>query len=390
MSNRTLSGERYEGFYGASAAARVGDRIFLSGLTAERSDAASQLRGVFEKARGILSGLGASLADVVRTRIFYTQPLDYAALGKIHGEFFSEPPARPAMSLTQVHFLPSVRQAHDADGAGVMMEVEAARGAASSKKSYAFDMPNADEWGYSGVVQLGGELWVAGVTALQPDGGVYRPGDLGAQSYEITRRIISMVERCGGRATDIVSTRHYTAVAYVGTNTVPHRLLLMHPHHPTSAGITVQGVGPRQAGELIEVEAVIGATESRRNLNTGRPYEEDHHYCRSVRVGDVVYVSGTTSVQLDEQVGSPFDAYGQTIQTLEWIRWGVENQGLSFGNVVRTRSYVVGQENVEHVARGLRDTLGGIKPAATVVGVPALGRPSILVEIEATAVRGAR
>ena len=43
---------------------------------------------------------------------------------------------------------------------------------------------------------------------------------------------------------------------------------------------------------------------------------------------DVVYISSTTSVRLDEQVGSPFDAYGQTVQTLKWIRWSVERQGL--------------------------------------------------------------
>jgi enamine deaminase RidA (YjgF/YER057c/UK114 family) len=151
----------------------------------------------------------------------------------------------------------------------------------------------------------------------------------------------------------------------------------------------VQGVGPREAGALIEVEAVAGATTARRNRATGRPYEEEHHYSRSVRVGDVVYVSGTTSVQLDEEVGSPFDAYGQTLQALEWIRWGIEAQGLPFADLVRTRTYVVGEENLEPVARGLREALGAVRPAATVVVVPALGRPSILVEIEATAVRGA-
>ena len=133
---------------------------------------------------------------------------------------------------------------------------------------------------------------------------------------------------------------------------------------------------------------MIGAGELRQNRNTGRPYEEEHHYSRSVRVGEVVYVSGTTSVQLSEEVGAPFDAYGQTIGTLEWIRWGVERQGLSLADLVRTRSYVVGEENLEPVARGLREVLGAVGPVATVVGVPALGRPSILVEIEATAVAG--
>ncbi|OGG51059.1 MAG: hypothetical protein A3F84_19070 [Candidatus Handelsmanbacteria bacterium RIFCSPLOWO2_12_FULL_64_10] len=134
---------------------------------------------------------------------------------------------------------------------------------------------------------------------------------------------------------------------------------------------------------------MAGAKEGRRNVNTGRSYEEEHHYSRAVRMGDVVYVSGTTSVQVGEAVACPFDAYGQTLATLRWIRWAVEQQGLSFRDVVRTRSYVVGEENVEAVARGLRETLGEFGPAATVVGVPALGRPSILVEIEATAVEGA-
>jgi enamine deaminase RidA (YjgF/YER057c/UK114 family) len=163
----------------------------------------------------------------------------------------------------------------------------------------------------------------------------------------------------------------------------------MHPGHPTAAGITVQGVGGREAGILIEAEAVVGAKAKRRNTNTGRSYEEEHHYSRSVRVGDVVTVSGTTSVQVGEAVGCPFDAYGQTLATLKWIRWGVEQQGLSFQDVARTRSYVVGEENVEAVARGLREGLGEVGPVATVVGVPALGRPSILVEIEAMAVQGA-
>lgn len=377
MRDHLSLGGPQEKLYGSGAAVQVSDRLFLSGLTAEGADAATQLRRIVEKAKRVLSGMGASLDDVVRTRIFYTRPEDYAQLGVLHGDAFGQ--VRPAMSLTQVHYLPG--------DARVTLEAEAILGAASSKKAYAFDMPNANEWGYSGVVQMGNELWVAGVTAVQPDGSVAAPGDHAAQCRSISARIISMIESCGGKATDIVSTRHYTAVAYVGRSTVADRRALMHPHHPTSAGITVQGIGPRQAGELIEVEAVIGATQGRSNRNTGRPFEEENHYCRSVRMGDVVYLSGTTSVQLDEDVGSPFDAYGQTLQTLDWIRWGIESQGLAFEDLVRTRAYVVGEDNLEHVARGLRERLSHIAPAATIVGVPALGRPSIVVEIEATAVK---
>ena len=379
MGERVLLKEPGEEQFGSCSAIRAGERVFVSGLTADGATASAEFRGAASKVMNALGSLGSSLDDVVRTRIFYIRSADHSELGKAHGELFVS--VRPAMSLTQVQYLPG--------GASALLEAEAIRGAAPSKRAFAAEMPNADSWGYSGVVQVGGDLWVAGVTALRPDGNVAFAGDLAAQSLDVSRRIISMIERCGGQATDIVSTRHYTAVAYADMKGVAHRFSLMHPHHPTSAGITVQGVGPRQASELIEVEAVIGATAGRSNRNTGRPYEEEHHYSRSVRMGDAVYVSGTTSVRLDEEVGSPFDAYEQTIQALDWIRWGIENQGLPFSDLARTRTYVVGDENLDHVARGLRDYLGDIRPAATVVGVPALGRPSILVEIEATAVRGA-
>jgi enamine deaminase RidA (YjgF/YER057c/UK114 family) len=132
----------------------------------------------------------------------------------------------------------------------------------------------------------------------------------------------------------------------------------------------------------------VGAAKRRRNLRTGRTYEVEHCYSRSVRVGDVVYVSGSTSVNLKEVVDWPYDAYHQALQTLGVICHTVAAQGLPFRDVVRTRCYVVGEENLAAVARALREIFGGVCPAATVVGVPVLGRPEIMVEIEATAVAG--
>ena len=380
MKNRFQSGNPSEDRYGCCTALRVGERVFASGLTAEAGERAeAQFRRVAEAVEGALRSFGEGLADVVRTRVFYTRPQDRGPLCAAHGEVFRA--VRPAASLTEVRFLPGE--------ASVMVEVEAVRGSARGRRALDLDTPEAKEMGCAGAVQVGGEVWVAEVTAVGADGAVIAPGDAASQGREVVNRIFSLLEGCGVRAEDVVSTRTYTPVAYVSTDTGRQRLPLMHPGHPTAAGITVQGVEGRDAGILIEAEAVAGAKEGRRNVNTGRSYEEEHHYSRAVRMGDVVYVSGTTSVQVGEAVACPFDAYGQTLATLRWIRWAVEQQGLSFRDVVRTRSYVVGEENVEAVARGLRETLGEFGPAATVVGVPALGRPSILVEIEATAVEGA-
>lgn len=380
MENRFRLGNSYEDRYGCCAALVAGERVFVSGLTAESGERVEdQFRGIMEAVERALRSFGAALADVVRTRVFYTRPQDRGALCAAHGEVFRA--VRPAASLTEVHFL--------RDGAGVMVEAEAVRGSARGMRALDLDTPEAKEMGCAGAVRVGEEIWVAGVTAVGADGKAIAPGDVASQGREVVSRMLSLIEGCGGRAEDVVSTRTYTPVAYVSTDTGRQRLPLMHPGHPTAAGITVQGVGGRDVGVLIEAEAVAGAKERRRNVNTGRSYEEEHHYSRAVRVGDVVYVSGTTSVQVGEAVACPFDAYGQTLATLRWVRWGVEEQGLRFWDVVRTRSYVVGEENVEGVARGLRETLGEFGPAATVVGVPALGRPSILVEIEATAVKGA-
>ncbi|MSS70161.1 MAG: hypothetical protein EXS64_01585 [Candidatus Latescibacteria bacterium] len=365
---------------GCCTALQAGERIFVSGLTAEpggRSEV--QFQRVVARVEKALGGCGGALSDVVRTRVFYTRPQDRSLLCAAHGEVFRA--IRPAASLTEVPFLPG--------GANVLVEAEAVRGSAKGRKALDLDTPEAQEMGCAGAVRVGDDIWVAGITAVGPDGAVIAPGDAVGQAREVVGRIVSLLKGVGARPEDVVGTRAFTPVAYVTADTWRTRLPLMHPGHPTAADITVGAVGAREAGILIEAEAVVGAKEGRKNVNTGRPFEEEHHYSRAVRTGDVVTVAGTTSVQVEESVACPFDAYGQTLATLKWIRWGVEQQGLSFQDVVRTRSYVVGEENVEAVVRGLRETLGETGPAATVVGVPALGRPSILVEIEATAVRGA-
>lgn len=382
MGTHLWMGGREEQRYGCATALQVGERLFLSGLAAEPAgEVEDQFRQVMEVAGEALSRLQTSLADVVRTRIFYTRPQDRPLLCAAHGEFFSS--IRPAATLTQVHFLP--------DGADALVEIEAIRGSAASRKTQRLNAPEAERMGGAGLVQVGDELWLGGITAVQADGSAASPGEIGGQSRQVVARMLSLLAGCGAGPGDVVSTRTYVPVAYVPFSTGPQRLPLplMHPGHPTAADIAVQGVGGRDLGLLIEAEAVLGATARRRNINTGRSYEEERHYSRAVRVGEVVYVSGCTSVQLDEEVAAPFDAYGQTLQTLKMVRWSVEELELRFGDLARIRGYVVGEENLELVARALRETLGPIGAAATVVGVPALGRPSILVEIEAAAVRGA-
>ncbi|WP_424044533.1 Rid family hydrolase [Methyloceanibacter sp.] len=90
---------------------RVGNSIAVAGTTAASSgkpvaigDAAVQARATLETISEALGKAGASLNDVVRTRVYLTDIADFEAVGRVHGEFFGE--LRPANTTLQIAGLP--------------------------------------------------------------------------------------------------------------------------------------------------------------------------------------------------------------------------------------------------------------------------------------------
>jgi enamine deaminase RidA (YjgF/YER057c/UK114 family) len=142
---------------------------------------------------------------------------------------------------------------------------------------------------------------------------------------------------------------------------------------------------------MLEFEAVADIAKGRKNLRSGRTFEVEHHYCRSVRVSghEVTYVAGSTSLIPGEIVRHPGEVAGQVADTLETIRWAIKGQGMKWSDLVRTRAYIVGgPEKLVEAAEALERVLGGTEATRALVGVPVLGRPEVVVEIEATAVAG--
>ncbi len=117
---RASSGTVWEEMAGFSRAVRDGNRVLVSGTTATHvdrliggADPVSQTHFVIDKIEGALQSLGATLADVVRTRIYVSDADHAEAISRVHGERFAA--VRPANTLVQAGLV----------GDGYLVEIEA-------------------------------------------------------------------------------------------------------------------------------------------------------------------------------------------------------------------------------------------------------------------------
>ncbi len=121
---------------------------------------------------------------------------------------------------------------------------------------------------------------------------------------------------------------------------------------------------------------------------TNAPWEKKVGYCRALKAGDHIYITGTAPVGEDGNTFAPGDAYSQAKKCFEIIESTLAELLVPLSKVVRTRMFVTDISKWEAFGKAHHEAFSEFPPATTMVEVKQLIDPQMLIEIEVDAYIG--
>ena len=242
---------------------------------------------------------------------------------------------------------------------------------------------------YSRAVRVGDMVLQSGTTAIDREGNVRGVGEVAKQVEAIMTIAEWSIGKAGGKLGDVVRSRIY--VTDIGVGAEAGRALARYFRDVRPAATLVQVNRLARPDQLVEIEldAVDRAGATGQRISSGRAIEDEYAYSRAVRVGDRVFVSGSTALNARGVVEGKGDMYRQTRSIMDTIFMALEQAGATREDLVYTKTYLTDLGRAADYTRAWLEALGDVRPTSTLLGIPALIHPEMLVEIETEAIVGA-
>src|SRR5215471_3314075 len=436
MAKQVVTSDQLYPVYGPySHAVRVGDMIFLHGTvgfdpqgrlpgdTPGRADMVRQCEQTIANMATALQLLGGSLQDVVKVRAFLPQHCRPARAGQqsfeatfdeVYGWHFQPP--RPARAALQQGLFQE----------DLLVEIEAIAVVNQPRRLIVSDaLPPLRRPYAQGGILVGNLLFLRGFTSQDRHGDLVGRGDMRAQTEQTLANMAVTLQEAGGSLADLVQTQ--VTLTDWHTYQEYNEVYLRHVQAPFPANSTLQG-GLGREGLLIEIESIAALATSRLTIDSaftqvGQPSREglrpksghtddpistptqsrrrypdvihseklapQFAQPHGVRVGDLMFISGHTSIDAQGRLVGPGDIRAQTRHVLTTMETILELAGLGLDDVVKTTVMLTDWRHYADYNEVYRAFFTPPYPARSTVG-GSLAMPGALIEIEAIAMAGAR
>lgn len=246
-----------------------------------------------------------------------------------------------------------------------------------------------DEYGYCRAVRVDDRVFIAGTTALNPDGQVVGGADMYTRTRSTLDTILAALDELGGAPGDLINSKTFLTDLSASAPYFQAFMDGLQGIHPTSTLLGIPALIHPEMQVEIETDAIIGASSQRQAIFTAQEREKARGYARAVAVGDWVYVSGCTSLNAAGEVQAVGDWAAQYDLCHETIQWALEQAGARLDDVVSRRTFTVDGAQQNRAYGEGPAWFANSCPVSLGCRVAGLAVPELLVEVEAVALKGA-